>query len=214
MDRKQHWEEVYRQKAEDTVSWFQPRPEISLALIHKTGAGKDEPLIDVGGGASRLADHLLAEGYKDLTVLDISDAALRRSRDRLGQAAGKVHWLATDVTLWRPQRRYRLWHDRAVFHFLTDATDRAAYRHTLASALTPDGTAIIASFALDGPERCSGLPVQRYSPDTLAAELGPGFHLTDRRDEDHTTPAGKLQRFQYSVFEFRPARSEAATSRA
>lgn len=204
MDRKQHWEDVYRQKAEDAVSWFQPRPEISLALIHKASMGKDEPLIDVGGGASRLVDCLLAEGFKDITVLDISDAALLRIRDRLGQAAGKVHWLATDVTLWQPQRKYRLWHDRAVFHFLTDPAERAAYRRVLASALAPGGTAIIASFALDGPERCSGLPVQRYSPDTLAAELGSAFHLMDRRNEDHTTPTGKLQRFQYSVFEFKP----------
>jgi Methyltransferase domain len=205
MDRKQHWEDVYRQKAADTVSWFQPRPEISLALIHKAGARKTEPLIDVGGGASRLVDHLLVEGHKDLTVLDISDAALQSIRDRLGQAAGKVHWLTADVTQWQPQRRYRLWHDRAVFHFLTEPADRAAYRHALASALVPGGTAIIASFALDGPERCSGLPVQRYSPDSLAAELGSAFRLTERRDEDHTTPAGKLQRFQYSMFEFRPA---------
>lgn len=207
MDRKQHWEDMYRQKAEDTVSWFQPYPEISLALIHKAGIGKDEPVIDVGGGASRLVDALLAEGFGDVTVLDIAEAALQKTRDRLGKAVPQVHWLAADITQWQAQRRYRLWHDRAVFHFLTEPADRAAYRHGLASALAPGGIALIASFALDGPERCSGLPVQRYSQDTLAAELGPAFHIVDRRDEDHTTPAGKLQRFQYSVFEFQPWRS-------
>lgn len=204
MDRKQHWEDVYRQKPEDTVSWFQPYPEISLILIHKAGIGKDEPIIDVGSGASRLVDALLAEGFSDVTVLDIAEAALQKTRDRLGNTAEQAHWLAADITQWHPQRKYRLWHDRAVFHFLNESADRAAYRRVLESALVPGGTALIASFALDGPERCSGLPVQRYSQDTLAAELGPSFHLVDRRDEDHTTPTGKLQRFQYSVFEFRP----------
>lgn len=203
-DLKQHWEDVYRQKAEDTVSWFQSAPEMSLAFIHESGLGKHEAFIDVGGGASRLVDHLLAEGYTDVSVLDIAEAALQKARDRLGTAAGKAHWLATDVTQWRPTKSYRLWHDRAVFHFLTDPAERAAYRRVLKSALAPGGTAVIASFAPDGPERCSGLPVQRYSPESLAAELGPAFRLRDSRAEDHLTPAGKLQHFQYSLFEFQP----------
>lgn len=200
MDRKQHWESVYREKAEDTVSWFQVHPDLSLELI-RAHCSPAAALIDVGGGASRLVDHLLAAGYTDLTVLDISETALERAGARLGRDALKVQWQVADVTHWRPARRWRLWHDRAVFHFLTDAAERAAYRHSLLQALEPGGHAVIASFALDGPERCSGLPVQRYSPESLARELGEGFRLRESREETHLTPAGRLQRFQYSVFE-------------
>jgi SAM-dependent methyltransferase len=199
MDPKQHWEEVYLQKAAQDMSWFQADPSLSLELIHGLGIGKQESIVDVGAGASRLMDRLLAEGYTDLTAVDIAEAALQRSRARLGDAAARVQWFAADVTRWQPPQHYRLWHDRAVFHFLTEAADRAAYRKTLESALIPYGTVIIASFALDGPECCSGLPVRRYSPESLAAELGPGFRLMDQRNEAHTTPAGKLQLFQYSV---------------
>ena len=203
MDRKQHWEQVYRQKSDETLSWFQPRPEISLDLIHAVGLRKTEALIDVGGGASRLVDQLLAEGYTDLTVLDIAQQALITARTRLGNSASQVHWIAADLTAWQPGRSYRLWHDRAVFHFLTDPVERAAYRKNLEAALAPGGTAIIASFALEGPERCSGLPVQRYSPQTLAAELGSGFRLLQHRHDAHHTPADRIQQFQYSVFEYR-----------
>ncbi|HEX4299909.1 MAG TPA: class I SAM-dependent methyltransferase [Gammaproteobacteria bacterium] len=200
MDVRQHWDEVYRQKAEQDVSWFQAEPALSLDLIRRAGVAKQEPIVDVGAGASRFVDRLLAEGYSDLTVLDIAEAALQKSRARLGSAADRVNWIAADVTCWQPAKRYRLWHDRAVFHFLTEAADRAAYRKTLGSALMPQGIAIIASFALDGPERCSGLPVQRYSPESLAAELGEDFRLLEQKSEAHITPAGKLQLFQYSVF--------------
>ena len=200
MDSKQHWDEVYAQKAEDAVSWFQPRPEASLALIAAAGLKPDDPIVDIGGGTSRLVDHLLAAGHKDVTVLDVAAAALEKSRARLGKQAERVHWIVADITRWRPERRYRLWHDRAVFHFLTEAADRAAYRRALEAGLAPGGHAVISSFALDGPERCSGLPVQRYSPETLAAELGAGFNLLEQHQEEHRTPAGKLQRFQYSVF--------------
>jgi SAM-dependent methyltransferase len=200
MDRKQHWEEVYQQKAEDAVSWFQVHPDYSLELIRAAGVKPAEPIIDVGGGASRLVDHLLDKGYTDLTVLDIAEAALERSGARLGRRALKVQWLVADVTRWQPERRYRLWHDRAVFHFLTEPADRHAYRERLEAALAPGAHAIIASFALDGPEKCSGLAVQRYSPASLAAELGAGFRLLSSRDEAHLTPAGKLQHFQYSMF--------------
>ena len=186
------------------MSWFQPNPEASMALIHAAGIHKHEPVIDVGGGASRLVDYLLSEGFTDITVLDIAEAALQKTRARLGKAADQVQWLTADVTQWQPAKRYRLLHDRAVFHFLTEAADRAAYRKALEFALAPGGTVVIAGFALDGPERCSGLPVQRYSPDTLAAELGPGFRLREQRSEDHLTPAGRLQRFQYSLFGVQP----------
>jgi len=200
MDSKQHWDEVYALKAEDAVSWFQPRPETSLALIAAADLERHDPIVDVGGGASRLVDHLLADGHTDITVLDVAAAALEKSRARLGRAADEVHWVVADITRWWPERRYRLWHDRAVFHFLTQEADRAAYRRALEAGLASGGHAILASFALDGPERCSGLPVQRYSPHTLAAELGAGFNLLEQHQEEHTTPAGRVQRFQYSVF--------------
>ncbi|HSC48039.1 MAG TPA: class I SAM-dependent methyltransferase [Gammaproteobacteria bacterium] len=201
MDRKQHWEDVYRQKADDAVSWFQVHPDVSLELIRAARLAPADPIIDVGGGASRLVDHLLAAGHTDLTVLDISEAALERAGARLGKAALKVNWLVADITAWKPRRLYRLWHDRAVFHFLTEPADRAAYRLALDAALAPGGTAIVASFALDGPERCSGLPVQRYSSASLAAELGTGYKLRQSHSEDHVTPQTRIQRFQYSVFE-------------
>jgi SAM-dependent methyltransferase len=200
LERKQHWEQVYRDKAEDAVSWFQIHPQVSLDLI-KSCTKPEDALIDVGGGASRLVDHLLAEGYTDLTVLDVSEAALERAGARLGKAALKVQWLVADITLWRPERQYRLWHDRAVFHFLTEPEDRSAYLAALSAALAPGAHAVIASFALDGPERCSGLPVQRYSPESLAEELGADFRLRESRDETHLTPMGRLQRFQYSLLE-------------
>jgi 2-polyprenyl-3-methyl-5-hydroxy-6-metoxy-1,4-benzoquinol methylase len=202
MDRQQHWEDVYRQKPDDSLSWFQPQPEISLELIHAAGLSKTSALIDIGAGVSRLADHLLAEGFSDITLLDIAESALQKTRERLGDAASRVHWIAADVTHWKPERKYHLWHDRAVFHFLTSETERAAYRKNLEAALANGGTAIIASFNLDGPERCSGLPVQRYSPQTLSAELGSRFRLIQHRSEAHHTPAGKVQQFQYSVFKY------------
>src|SRR5579859_4125248 len=149
MDRKQHWDQVYAEKAEDAVSWFEARPETSLALLHSAGIARTDALIDVGGGASRLVDALLQEGFSDVTVLDIAAAALEKSRARLGDDAGKAQWIAADITRWRPERRYRLWHDRAVFHFLTDPQDREAYRRTLEAGLAPGGMALIASFALD-----------------------------------------------------------------
>jgi len=202
MDRQQHWEDVYRQKPDDSLSWFQPRPEISLELIHAASLPKTAAIIDVGGGVSRLVDYLLAEGYSDVTVLDIAEHALQKTRARLGDTANRAHWIAADVTRWIPDRQYHLWHDRAVFHFLIDEMERAAYRKNLETALTNGGTAIIASFNLDGPERCSGLPVQRYSPQTLSAELGSRFRLIQHRSEAHHTPAGKVQQFQYSVFKY------------
>jgi hypothetical protein len=158
----------------------------------------------VGGGASRLGDALLAEGFRDISVLDIAGAALDKARQRLGASAARVQWLTADVSHWRSERRYRLWHDRALFHFLTEAAEREAYHRVLESALAPGGIVVMASFALDGPERCSGLPVQRYSSDTLAAELGSAFRPMDQRSEEHPTPAGKMQRFQYSMFRFQP----------
>ena len=197
---QRHWEQVYREKAADAVSWFQAEPRVSLELIRSCTVPGDA-VIDVGGGASRLIDHLLAEGYTDLTVLDIAAAALQQARTRLGDPASRVQWLTQDVTRWHPGRQYALWHDRAVFHFLTEPRDRAAYLANLRAALGAGGHAVMASFALDGPERCSGLPVQRYSPESLLAELGAGFQLRRSHSEEHLTPMGRVQRFQYSLLQ-------------
>lgn len=204
MERKDHWEEVYRTKSADEVSWFQPSPTISLELIRGSGLPRDAALIDVGGGASRLVDALLDEGYSDLTVLDIAGSALARSRERLGSRAAAVEWLEADATTVALPKRYDLWHDRAVFHFLTSAEDRAAYLERLGRHLAPGGCVIVATFALDGPESCSGLPVQRYSQETLTQTLDSGLALEAVVPEVHTTPAGKTQSFVYCRFRRQP----------
>lgn len=199
-DRWQHWDGVYAKKAENEVSWFQQEPATSIEFICHCGGGPDVPIIDVGGGESRLADRLLDAGYTDLTVLDISDEALAHSGKRLADRGRMIDWIVASITEWKPARLYRLWHDRAVMHFLTEAEDRAAYVRALEAAVAPGGCVVISTFALDGPERCSGLPVVRYSAETLAAELGPQFRLVETVNDDHTTPFGTVQRFQYSRF--------------
>jgi SAM-dependent methyltransferase len=199
--REQHWQEVYSTKGEMEVSWFQDRPQTSLGLIAQTGlVPAAASVIDIGGGASRLVDALLAEGWRDITVLDIAGAALARAQARLGDGAARVDWIVADITAWQPQRRYDLWHDRAVFHFLTAPEDRAAYKAALSTAVPAGGHVVIGSFALDGPERCSGLPVRRYSPESLQTELGEGFVLQQSLLEGHQTPAGRMQNFQFSRF--------------
>ena len=201
MQSREHWEQVYGERSPDEVSWYQPHVAMSLALIEATGLGAEAAVIDVGGGASTLVDDLLARGFSDLTVLDLSQTALDAARERLGEAGQVVHWLQRDITAENLDAdRYDLWHDRAVFHFLTEAADRAAYRANLERALKPGGQLIMATFAEDGPEQCSGLPVCRYSPDALAAELGPAFELLEHRRELHHTPGGKEQAFKYCRF--------------
>ncbi len=197
---RQHWDSIYSSKTSAEVSWYQPIPALSLSMIRASGAQPSASIIDIGGGASTLPDHLLAEGYRHLTVLDLAAAALHQSRQRLGPSADQIQWLVADITTWHPTTRYDLWHDRAVFHFLTDPAARSAYLATLKNALNPGATIILATFALDGPERCSGLPVCRYSPQTLASELGPEFTLIETATEDHHTPSGTLQRFLYCRF--------------
>ena len=198
MDRKQHWEQVYATKASDSVSWFQAHAEQSMRLIHNTGLGKDAAVIDVGGGASTLVDDLAAEGYGDLTVLDLSSAALAVAKQRLGKYADAVHWMEGDITLAEfPAHRFDIWHDRAVFHFLTDPADRRAYVERIMRAVRPSGHVIIATFAEDGPEKCSGLPVMRYQPETLHAELGDAFLLVEHEKATHHTPLGAIQQFVY-----------------
>ena len=195
---RDHWQRVYGSRAEDEVSWFQVRPLASLALISAAAAGPDARIVDVGGGASRLVDALLDAGHRGVTVLDIAEGALFLARRRLGPRAAAVEWITADVTTWQPGAPFDVWHDRAVFHFLTLPEDREAYRATLRRALRPGGQAIVATFSTAGPERCSGLPVVRYEPETLASELGPELRLVQSAREEHLTPGGKLQRFQYS----------------
>ena len=204
VDRQTHWESVYTTKGEKEVSWFQERPEISLEFIAATGAGPNSAIVDIGGGASRLVDALLDDGYRKLTVLDLSKAALAASRERLGLRGETVTWVAADVTTWRPSEHYDVWHDRAAFHFLTDEKDRHAYVLRLEQALREGGEAIIGTFALNGPERCSGLPVMRYDSSGLTTVLGPKFRLLASREEEHRTPWGASQLFQFSRFSFSP----------
>ncbi len=198
MHPKQHWENVYETKATDAVSWFQEHAELSLDLIRSTGAGKDAGIIDVGGGASTLVDDLVAEGYSDLTVLDLSAAALKAARRRLGEKENRVRWIVADITtVDLPPRRYDIWHDRAVFHFLTTPEQREAYVRTVFRSVKPGGHVIVATFAEDGPLQCSGLPVMRYRADELHDEFGEAFTLLKHTKESHQTPAGKLQQFVY-----------------
>jgi SAM-dependent methyltransferase len=203
---RDHWETVYQQKREDEVSWYQVRPATSLELLARTGVGRDARIVDLGGGASCLVDALLDSGFQHVTVVDIAAAALERARRRLGARASSVTWVPSDVAAWTPDTAFDVWHDRAVFHFMVRPGDRNAYIGTLRRALRPGGHAVIGTFASDGPERCSGLPVQRYEPETLAAELGTDFRLVDSAREEHVTPGGNIQRFQFSRF----VRSECA----
>jgi SAM-dependent methyltransferase len=199
-DRKAHWEAVYTTKGENEVSWFQDNPAPSLELIDLARPTKESHIVDIGGGASRLVDRLLARGFSHVSVLDISAAALDVAKARLGARASSVQWIVADVTTWHSAQKFDIWHDRAAFHFLIDPKDRAAYVARMKQALRPGGHAMIATFAIDGPEKCSGLPVNRYDPPGLARELGEGFVLVESRRHDHATPWNSKQRFQFSLF--------------
>jgi SAM-dependent methyltransferase len=202
-DLRDHWEGVYATKAETAVSWYQRHSTRSLAYV-TAAAGWASHIVDIGGGASTLVDDLLERGYANVTVLDISETALAKAKARLGDRASRVTWIAADITRWQPPRLYGVWHDRAVFHFLTKAEDQDAYIAALRAGTERGATVVIATFALDGPEKCSGLPVQRYSPQTLAARLGAPFVLTDEAQEIHATPWGTEQPFSYAVFRREP----------
>jgi trans-aconitate methyltransferase len=193
-ERARHWDKVYEQEPTQ-VSWYQPEPTTSLGLIDELGVAPDSSVLDVGGGSSTLVDALLARGFRDLSVLDVSRTALEAARRRLGSAAERISWLHHDVLQWAPSQRYDLWHDRAVFHFLVEETEQQQYRRLLAHALSRSGAAIVATFAADGPAHCSGLPVARYKQDQLMTALGEGYERVASRREDHTTPAGVVQPF-------------------
>jgi 2-polyprenyl-3-methyl-5-hydroxy-6-metoxy-1,4-benzoquinol methylase len=201
MSSRPHWENVYRTKQPDEVSWYRPHLDTSLALIEAAVPDRDARIIDVGGGASTLVDDLLARGYRNLSVLDLSSAALDISKARLGEGAQSVDWRCGDVrTAQLPANEYDLWHDRAVFHFLTSAEDRAAYVRQIQRSVKPGAHVIVATFGPEGPTKCSGLDVLRYAPDALRGELGPRFRLVQHRTERHETPAGRIQPFTYGHF--------------
>jgi len=198
MQPKNHWDQVYATKSPQSVSWYQPHADQSLRLIHQTGLPLSASIIDVGGGASTLVDDLLHEGYQSLTVLDVSAAALTAARARLGEAGSRVSWVDADVTaVTLPMHAFDLWHDRAVFHFLTSGAEREAYVAAVLRAVRPGGYVIVATFAEDGPSQCSGLPVMRYSPAGLHAEFGSPFTLLGHEREEHHTPSGAVQKFIY-----------------
>ena len=198
MESKSHWEKVYASKPATSVSWYQEHAENSLSFIHDSGVPKSAAIIDVGGGTSTLADDLLADCYSDITVLDLSATALSAARQRLGKRAAEVQWLEADVTgVCLPEHRYDVWHDRAVFHFLTEPQQRRAYVETVFRSVKPGGHVIVATFAEDGPTQCSGLPVMRYAADELHAQFGGSFSLIKHAKEAHHTPFGTLQQFVY-----------------
>ena len=198
-DRQSHWQTVYLTKGEQEVSWTQADPQPSLRLIETFAPGKHASIVDVGGGASRLVDALLQHGFDALTVLDLSEAALRATRERIGPAGEKVRWIPDDATTWQPPRAFDIWHDRAAFHFLVEERDRSAYLDRMIDGVAAGGHAIIGTFALDGPEKCSGLPVRRYDPASLAETVGESFELIAHEPHRHLTPWNTTQSFQFSV---------------
>ncbi len=198
MDAKAHWETVYRTKRPNEVSWYRPHLDVSLQLIEEAAPQRDAQIIDVGGGEATLIDDLLASGYRGVSVLDLSATALDVAKARLGERGNSVKWLCGDVTTFAfAQHQYDVWHDRAVFHFLTEPGDRAAYVRQVARAVKVGGHVIVATFAEDGPTICSGLPVMRYGAQELHAEFGASFVLHRHLREQHHTPAGKIQSFLY-----------------
>lgn len=198
MDRRTHWDRVYGSKASDAVSWYRPHLETSLSLIQRAASGPSASIIDVGGGESTLVDDLVLAGYRNITVLDISETALHVTRNRLGNTASQVRWMVGDVTdAPLEQDAYDVWHDRAVFHFLTEPTQRIAYVRQVARAVRRGGHAIVSTFGPEGPARCSGLDVVRYDADSLHAEFGARFRLLESLKELHQTPFGTTQQFLY-----------------
>jgi ubiquinone/menaquinone biosynthesis C-methylase UbiE len=202
-DRKQHWDQVYQQKSALDVSWYQQKPTLSLKMIHSSGIVGSAAIIDIGGGASTLVDFLLADGFSNITVLDISAAALLQAQQRLGKNAVAVNWIVSDIVTFTAPSQYELWHDRAVFHFLTDKQDRRQYVANLKRSLKSGGHVVIAAFAIGGPQKCSGLDIVQYDADKLQLELGADFQLVQEAAETHLTPDGREQKFGYFRFNYR-----------
>jgi SAM-dependent methyltransferase len=200
MNLKEHWENVYRTKRPSEVSWYQAEADVSARLIQEVAPDRSTPLLDVGSGTSVLVSQLVAAGYSNLTVVDISGPAIATAQAMLGPAAASVRWIEADILKAElPAGGYRVWHDRAVFHFLTDPADRATYVAQVRRAVAPGGHVLVATFAEDGPTRCSGLDVVRYSPASLHATFGAGFRLLTSEREEHRTPGGSIQTFTYCL---------------
>ena len=196
--QQEHWEKVYQTKSLDAVSWFQKHATRSFEIIRSIGETSEAQIIDVGSGASTLLDDLLTGGFKHVSVLDLSASALEVARRRLGPLGQNVRWMTCDIrTVDLPEQTYDIWHDRAVFHFLTDPADRIAYVRQVVKSVKSGGHVIVATFATDGPEQCSGLPVVRYEPNQLHDEFGPAFELLEHTSEAHKTPWGSVQHFVY-----------------
>jgi SAM-dependent methyltransferase len=200
LDRKEHWDTAHSTRRARELSWYEQNPALSLSMIGRANIAADTPILDVGGGASSLVDFLLEDGYRDLTVLDVSGVALRKARRRLGDKASRVGWIEQDITSFEAGRKYGLWHDRALFHFLTLKVERRKYIQALRKALQGGGQAIISSFAIGGPERCSGLDIVQYDAAKLGRELGTEFTLLEQEQVLHLTPANKEQLFGFYRF--------------
>ena len=199
-DRKRHWGNVYQEKSPSDLSWYQKEPKVSLELIRCTQVATNEAIIDVGGGASVLVDNLVKESFSNLAVLDISENAIAIAKKRLGDSANKIEWFESDITQFDAPKKFMLWHDRALFHFLTDPFDRKSYKKVLDYTLRPKGHLIIATFAIGGPAKCSGLEICQYNSEKMIAELGENFELIQERKETHITPANKKQNFIFFHF--------------
>ncbi len=200
---KEHWETFYQQQVSSEANWYQDYPQLSLQFIESAGVAIDQPVLDVGAGTSLLVDNLLLKGFEKLSVLDISETAVKQSRQRLGLKADSVEWHVADVRTFKSPQRFALWHDRAVFHFFVNETDRQAYLEVMKATLQPNGHVVLATFAQHGPEYCNGLPVQRYDATGLEEALGSDFDLIESWPEEHITPNGGVQPFIYALFSMR-----------
>lgn len=200
MNNQSHWETIYSEKQPSEVSWTQEIPKLSLQLIKNTNKPKSAKLIDVGGGESNLVDHLLKNGFENISVLDISQNALDRCKRRLGESGKKIDWIVTDITKFHSNTKYDIWHDRAVFHFLTDTESIAAYKNNLLKVLNNEGELIIGTFSNNGPKKCSGLEIKQYTEETLTETFSPEFEPIEFHREDHQTPFGTIQNFVFGRF--------------
>lgn len=199
-DRKKHWEDIYHSKPLSEVSWYQPIPQISINFIRESGISKSAKIIDIGGGDSFLVDYLLKEGYKNITVLDISEAAIKRARQRLGKRADEVKWVVTDVAEFSTEETYDLWHDRAAFHFLTEKVDIEKYLETAQQSINSNGVLIMGTFSENGPKKCSGIEIKQYTDKSLTALFTPFFVKLKCVNSDHQTPFNTLQNFVFCSF--------------
>lgn len=198
-----HWEKVYQTKDTTQVGWFQTKPQVSIDLISRTKISKNSPIIDVGGGDGTLVDWLLEDGFNDVSVLDISDSALRKAKNRLGKSASKVQWITSDILEFEPEGKFHLWHDRAVFHFLIDPQEQQIYRRLVECSIVPGGYLLMMTFSKSGPKTCSGLPVQQYDIHELEEFFSDDFDLIESLNYDHITPSGSAQNYSVCLFQRR-----------